>query len=368
MSTRGTIIAGAAAAALWLLLGGAYALIVWYRLLPVDALRLVLPEVVPIRAWYREAPWAALLPLLSALLFGALVVLAAQWISRVADRSPRALLFAAVWLAAIGAALVVGTTSAIAGTVEGWPPPSASFIVRGWFETIAPALYGAALWGWVPALVATRASPRGAIRDARIPALVVAAVLVVATLAAGVLARTTDGTLPPIMTQPVPDPIVSLTPPAERVDAPVPPAENWCTSEGLGFRDGGGDAATGHRVQVIVVKNLLSEPCVLPGYPDVAFSDSIGNDLGTTVVPGGGFMSDDPGPSELVLEPGAEAATWVTWDAQAAGSGEIGSIWIAPWAGATRGILPFPHGADIANGAAVAVTAWQPHEGEPFAP
>lgn len=368
MSTRGSIVAGAVASALWLLLGGLHALFVWFAVLPIDALRLVLPAVVPTRAWYREAPWGVLLPLLAALLFGALVALAAQWILRVADRSPRALVFAAVWLAAIGAALVVGGTSALAETIEGWPPPRTSFIVRGWFETIAPALYGAALWGWLPALVATRLSPREAERDARIPALLVAAALLVATVAGGVLARTTDGTLPPTVTQPIPEPPAPLTPPEERVNAPVPPAENWCLAEELGLRDGGGDAATGHRVQVIIVTNLRPEACVLPGYPDIAFTDALGNDLHTTVIPGGGFMSDDPGPTDLVLEAGAEAATWITWDAQAAGPGEIGSIWIAPWPGATRGILPFPHGTDIANGATVAATAWQPLSIDPFAP
>lgn len=368
MSTRGSIFAGAAAAILWLLLGGAHAALVWFAVLPIDAVRLVLPEVVSLRAWHRDAPWMVVLPLLAALLFGALVALATQWISRVADGSPRALVFAAVWLGTIGAALVVGGTSAVAATIEGWPPPGASFIVRGWFETIAPALYGAALWGWVPALVATRISPRATARDARIPALLVAATLLVATVTGGVMARTTDGTLPPILTQPIPEPPAPLTPPATQVNAPVPPADTWCTSEELGFRDGGGDAATGHRVQVIVVTNLRLDPCVLPGYPDVAFTDALGNDLHTPVVPGGGFMSDDPGPTDLVLEAGAEAATWITWDAQAAGPGEIGSIWIAPWPGATRGILPFPHGTDIANGAAVAVTAWQPHTTDPFAP
>ena len=119
MSTRGSIIAGAVAAALWLLLGGLHAALVWFAVLPVDALRLVIPEVVPIRAWYRTAPWMAVLPLLAALLFGALVSLAVQWIARVADRSPRVLVVAAVWLAAIAAALVVGATSALAGTIEG---------------------------------------------------------------------------------------------------------------------------------------------------------------------------------------------------------------------------------------------------------
>lgn len=368
MSTRGSLIAGVVASALWLTLGGLYAALVWFAVIPVDALRLVIPEVVPARAWYREAPWMVALPLLSAVLFGALVALATQWIGRAASGSPRALVFAALWLAAIGAALVVGATSALAGTIQDWPPPRASFVVRGWFETIAPALYGGVLWGWVPALVATRARPVAPARDARVPAALVAAVLLVATIGGGVLARATDGTLPPAITQPLPETVPPFTPPAPSVDAPVPPAAEWCTSEELGFRDGGGDAATGHRVQVIVVTPLLEEPCVLPGYPDVAFADAAGNDLGTSVSPGGGFLSEDPGPSDLLLLPGEEAATWITWDAQAAGPGEMGSVWIAPWAGATRAILPFANGTDIANGAAVAVTAWQPFDGDPFAP
>jgi hypothetical protein len=170
------------------------------------------------------------------------------------------------------------------------------------------------------------------------------------------------------VTQPIPDPVVPVTPPAEQLDSPIPPADDWCTSDELGFRDAGGDAATGHRVQVIVVTPLSEEACVLPGYPDIAFTDALGNDLRTTVVPGGGFMSDDPGPANLVLEPGEEAAIWITWDAAASGAGEIGSIWVAPWAGATRAILPFEQGTDIANGAPVAVTAWQPYPTDPFAP
>lgn len=368
MSTQGTIVAGAVASALWLVLGGIHAALVWFAVLPGDALRLVLPEVIPVRAWHREEPWMVVLPLLSALLFGALVAFAAQWISRVADRAPRSLVVTGLWLAAVGAALVVGATAALAGTIQDWPPPRAAFLVRGWFETIAPAIYGAALWGWVPALVATRVQPTGPRQDARLPAALVAAALLVATIGGGVAARATDGTRPPIVTQPIPETPAPFTPPAGSIDAPVPPSDEWCTAEELGVRVGGGDAATGHRVQVVVVTPLLDEPCVLPGYPDVAFADAAGNDLHTPVSPGGGFMSDDPGPSDLVLHPGEEAATWITWDAQAAGPGEVGAIWIAPWAGATRAILPFPHGADIANGAAVAVTAWQPFTGGPFAP
>jgi hypothetical protein len=368
VSTRGSVIAGAVASALWLALGGLYAALVWFAVVPVDALRLVIPEVVPARAWYRDAPWMVVLPLLAALLFGALVVLAAQVVSRLSAGSSRALVFAAVWLGAIVAALLVGGASALAGTIESWPPPRASFVVRGWFETIAPALYGGALWGWVPALVATRMRPETAPRDARLPAAVVAAVLLVATVAGGALARASDGILPPDLTQPVPEAVPLVTPPASSIEAPVPPGADWCTAEELGVRVAGGDAATGHRVAVIAVTPLFDEPCVLPGYPDVAFADAAGSDLNTPVSPGGGFMSEDPGPANLLLTPGEEAATWITWDAVAAGPGEIGTIWIAPWPGATRAILAFDHGTDIANGAAVAVTAWQPYPTDAFAP
>ncbi len=375
MSTQGSIIAGAVASALWLLLGGLFAVLIWFAVVPSDVLRLIIPDVIPVRAWYRPAPWMVVLPVLSALLFGALVTLAARLVSRAAP-APRSLLFGAMWLAAVGAALIVGGTSALAGTIESWPPPRVAFVVSGWFDTIAPALYGAVLWGWVPALVATRVatrarrddSPQADRRDARLPAILVAAVLLVATVAGGVLARATDGTQPPMVTQPIPDPVAPVTPPAEYVDAPIPASADWCTTDELEFRDAGGDAATGHRVEVIVVTPRFDEACVLPGYPDLAFTDALGNDLHTTVVPGGGFMSDDPGPADLVLHPGEEAAVWITWDAAANGAGEIGSIWIAPWAGATRAILPFENGTDIANGAPVAVTAWQPYPTDPFAP
>jgi hypothetical protein len=76
------------------------------------------------------------------------------------------------------------------------------------------------------------------------------------------------------------------------------------------------------------------------------------------MVHGGSFMTTDARRHPITLAPGAAAQASLGWNAMApAGSTTVGTILVAPYAGAVRqkssAVL------DIVNGGAVAVTAWE---------
>ena len=59
--------------------------------------------------------------------------------------------------------------------------------------------------------------------------------------------------------------------------------------------------------------NFSPEPCVLEGYPDLAFEDQNGSELSVTLVHGGSFLIDDLGPTPVVVPAGGSAISYVGW-------------------------------------------------------
>jgi hypothetical protein len=235
------------------------------------------------------------------------------------------------------------------------------------------------IWGWLPALVGTmtlmwitseqnttsqdaqtgdhdtpQATP-GRKTTLMIVGLVVAAAaaVVIASPLAEKAYRAANLARP--MPVPSADPTVIGSPTISyAVDPNVAP--DWCSQDVL-LEPGFQDAATGHRSRTITITNTGAASCVLEGYPDVAFNDGGGNAMDVLMVRGGSFLTDDPGPTRIVLHPGASAEAYLGWSA-VAGQSEVsaGTVLLAPYAGAQRQPTPMP--LDINNGQPVAMTAW----------
>ena len=118
------------------------------------------------------------------------------------------------------------------------------------------------------------------------------------------------------------------------------------------------DAATGHRGLAITLSNFSDEPCVIEGYPDVAFGDQNAHLLAAVVEQGSSFMAQDPGPAHIELPAGGSAVTYLGWDAASPhGALVTTTVYAAPTAGMERGSWPID--LDIIEGSTVKVTAWQ---------
>ncbi|QAY73384.1 DUF4232 domain-containing protein [Agromyces protaetiae] len=158
---------------------------------------------------------------------------------------------------------------------------------------------------------------------------------------------------PPLPTPP-PDavPIPEIAPGDWRIDP------TWCTENQLSFTASHPDAATGHRGMRVTATNVSSAPCIVDGYPDVAFSDRATNGFEVRVLHGWGMLGEpDAGAVSIELAPGGLAEADVTWDAQPRTEREpAGFLHIAAYPGAVRQLVPID--SDIAGGE-VEVTAWR---------
>lgn len=79
---------------------------------------------------------------------------------------------------------------------------------------------------------------------------------------------------------------------------------------GLGAVDAGG----GNRVQEITLTNTSALTCDLFGFPGMQMYDAANQPLPTKVVWGGGWMTIQPGPTEVVLAPGALGSFKIHWE------------------------------------------------------
>ncbi len=368
------VTAAAVAAALWLLSGLAFSAVAFSSSSWSSLVALVVPPTVPATAWQLPQPWNWLLPLCSAVLFGALLALAlsllagwSQW-----RRASPGLRFLAAWLAAIGAAFVTAAVWAVGSTIASATPTGTAWAFRSAQPDLLASGYGGVVWGWLSALVVallTRAAaPTAAAPPRRGPVALLAAAAVVALAAgAGVVAaqpaatraaRIAAGGAPnglPIAT-PSPSTAPPVPPPRVAGSTPAAPVPGSCSPDDVVLSATGGEGALGHRALTLVLVNRSAGSCVVDGYPDVAFADADGHDLGVTVRPGASYLAADPGPRPVSLAPGAAAEAHLAWDATGARAGTAASAWVAPYAGASR--TPLPVASDITGASAVTVTAW----------
>lgn len=295
----------------------------------------------------------------------------------------------ALWFVVILAAAATGGLVALGGIAANWPPARLLELASPVAPAVSTAAYWGLLWGWLPAVLAARpllqqaaggpastASARSASRDEPgsrswlrpLPAALFAMLLITAfPLAQN--ANQAAAPAPPVA-EPLPEPVVYGSPlvsAAVESGAPesphtVPEGERWCTGGDTAVVLGGGDAATGHRAQELLINNTGEAACTLARYPDIAFDDEGGSAMSVLVFRGGTFMTDDPGLEPVVLQPGASARALLGWNAMAAaGDTRAGTVLAAPYAGTEREKLPVV--LDIVNGGAVAVTAWQAVDG-----
>ncbi|UNK46371.1 DUF4232 domain-containing protein [Arthrobacter sulfonylureivorans] len=409
---RAALVLGVASSAVWLLTASAFALVTASgRPFPMSVVGLVFPATLP--GWLASsvAPWPLAAVLVSALVVGgvayALAPLATAAGTTRAGTFRRGTLILALWFIVVLAAAATGGLVALGGIAANWPPLRLLELASPVAPAVSTAAYWGLVWGWLPAILAARpllrqaasanrsssatwsgsADPAGSAslngsanpvasatrREPGSPSWlrpVPAALFAVLLVAAFPLAQNAnDAAAPaPPAAEPLPEPVIYGSPLVSAAvesgapESPNPEDEPWCTGGDTAVVLGGGDAATGHRAQELLISNTGEEACLLARYPDVAFDDEGGSAMSVLVFRGGTFMTDDPGLEPVMLQPGASARALLGWNAMAtAGDIPVGAVLVAPYAGTDREKLPVL--LDIVNGGAVAVTAWQAVDG-----
>lgn len=159
---------------------------------------------------------------------------------------------------------------------------------------------------------------------------------------------------------------------------PDDPKALRCRPDDLHLEITGSDGATGHRALTVGAVNVGSKPCVIQGYPKIAFHTLDEAEIDVSVTHDGSFMADDPGPSRHVVPVGARAVAVVGWDAMPAAEltsevvlavGDDAPMselpltsFVAPRDAPTALVEQWPlvTTLDIVEGTDVSVTAWSP--------
>lgn len=326
----------------------------------------VLPTATPY-SWSWAAPWPVLVPVAGAVA-AALVHAAILHLGR--SRSA----FAFTWLATVAAGAAVGLTIDVVlvfGNLfsSGWAAWALDLGSRA-----AAGAYWGLLYGWIAGLVARRLTRADAEAAATPPHRVGAALVAVAAIAslavlgaaqivgdaatqAQIRAEAAAAEPPPADGSAPVDPQAPGDPVPERVDGPGVTGVDACTPDRAMTLIGDPDGATGHRGLRLELMNFSEEPCVIEGYPDVAFGDQNGHLLDVDVAPGSSFMAVDPGPMRIEIPAGASAVAWIGWDANSTHGALVAkTVWGAVLPGETRGSKPIE--SDIVAGSSVTVTAW----------
>lgn len=280
--------------------------------------------------------------------------------------------FAAAWFAAIAAGTItVAVPTGVAALMAASTPAQ---LVQLAPEAVAAAALWGLGWGWLPALTALllvdrrdddeRTGERDNDRRQRRRLLLVAAAVAMLGLGAtaalepisreawhaAVQAEIPEETAPQA---PTGEPVPEVAPGDWHVD-PL-----WCTVNQLELSAGAPDAAAGSRAMHITAANVSQAPCVLEGYPDVAFSDPVTSALDVRVEHGSAMSADDVGAVRLELAPGAIAEATIAWRAMSTAESDrepAGWLHVAPYHGGLRQMLQVD--TDIVGGEIV-VTAWR---------
>jgi len=362
----------ALAGLLWLLFAGVRWAF-WQTQGALAQLAVLVPEVVPTRlTWGESGLWLIVMVVTAGIAVG---LVHAAFTAAAGGRGGTVLI--AAWFATVAAGAIVGLGLDIAGAWGSLVSSGPRALLVGEFGAAAAsgALWGLAV-GWVPGLVARAPVPAAADAGQRMsptrlpawlwPAAITAVVIVVATGVATDDARTTaieaDAAVQreaeaAVTFGALPDPSASGTPVPERVATSGDLDPEWCTPDKAMLLKGEPDAATGHRGLPIRLMNFSDQPCVIEGYPDVAFGDQNQHLLAVTVEQGGSFMAQDPGPQRIEVPAGGSAVALLGWDAASPhGALVTKTVYAAPTAGMARGSWPID--LDIVEGSTVAITAW----------
>lgn len=357
-------------ALLWLGSSGAFAFLAGQERIPRQILAHVLPESMPSSLVYLTFPWVVLVPLLSTVTVFFVHLLFAGLVDTDAS-GPRSTRFLALWFVAVVTGVLATAPYALSAIITAFPPSRAAFILDPAGSLILQSGYWGLLLGWIPALLGVRRAAPEAVAVAsrrRLPVLagvvVLALCLSTLTLGAGARAARVASAEASAVAEgetlgAVPDPDVESTPPPTIAPDADPDDidPSWCTPEQATPLLGDPDAATGHRVLTIEVMNFSDTPCVLNGYPDLAFADADGSAIDVTVTHGGSFMAEDPGAMPITVPAQGYGVTRIGWNAMAT-DGELATytLYSALYPGLERGSWPIT--LDIVAGGEVFVTAW----------
>jgi len=328
-----------AAAALWILCAGTFGYLSWNELVPRQFLAHFVSETMPSSVWHLPWPWLFLVPLTSALVVFFAYLLLASLITRdpAGSRSSR---FLALWFVAVAAGFLASAPWAISAIVTEFPPARAAFFLDPAGDWMLRSGYWGVLWGWLPALIGSlRLRGSGSI----------AAAEPVATEPAGLNAGRSRGTLPVLAA------IVVVALCASAVTVGVGSRAARLQAAALSAID------EGH-----TISNFSAAPCVLEGYPDIAFADENGSELDVSISHGGSFMTEDAGAIPDVVPPGGFAQTRIGWDAMPNDGALVAyAVHAALYPGLPRGSWPIT--LDIVAGGEVAITAWTLSDAAPAA-
>ncbi len=285
--------------------------------------------------------------------------------------------FAAAWFAAIAAGTItVAVPMGVAVLVAASTPAQ---LVQLTPEPLASAALWGLGWGWLPALTAlllvNRQQRTAEGHDTtdidnriqgrhRLRHLVLAAVVAVVGLGATAAIEPVaseawraaqQAEIPEEAAPPAPtgEPVAEVAPGDWQID-PL-----WCTDNQLVFGASAPDAAAGSRAMRVTATNVDQAPCVLEGYPDLAFSDPVTSALDVHVEHGSGMGADDAGVVRLELIPGAIAEATIAWRAMSTAESDrepAGWLHVGPYHGGIRQMVQVD--TDIIGGEVV-VTAWR---------
>ena len=380
-SRPAAVTTAATAAALWLVSGGLAVAVSWSGLLPASV-GAVLPATIPFSPGLRPWAWGVGTTLLAA----AVVFLVARLLVPLADRvDDRVARFALAWFAIVLAGGAAGLAQDLATIVGAFPAPRLRMLLDGLGTDATVGAWWGVVQGWLPALLVRRSttgpvaslsgpddrtSPatRPPVRRRQAVLVTTAVVAVAAVVATGAHgqraarvasaqeAAVAEGADPGLGA--LPDPYAEGTP-VPTLDPERDPDRDpsWCTRDQAMLLLGDTGAATGHRSQTLRLTNFTDAPCVVEGYPDVAFADQNGNELAVTVEQRGSFLAEDPGYDQFELPAGASAVTTLGWDAGATSDALVArTLFAAPFATDERGSWPVE--LDVVEGSVVHVTAW----------
>ena len=94
---------------------------------------------------------------------------------------------------------------------------------------------------------------------------------------------------------------------------PAPQPGERCHTAGLSLSLIGTDAGAGNVVATFQFTNELNVPCTFFGFVGAQLRDAENNPLPTTVIRGGGFVANDPGPMLVNVPPGGTAIFRMHW-------------------------------------------------------